>query len=73
MKYEQVIVGGITAFLCLLGLINEHWFLTQTRKGQKLLAKLGEQRAKSVLRGFLIAGIVFGTLLATDIIHPVRW
>lgn len=73
MNNEQILIGGVTAFLCLIGLINSRWLLSETRKGQRLIQWFGEPRALLVLRGLLSAGIAFGILLAVNIIRPFQW
>ncbi len=73
MLNEQVAMGVIIALLCLAGLYYDRWFLSHSKKGQRLVDRLGEQKAVWVLRLFFSAGALFGTLLATDVIRPVQW
>lgn len=73
MPREQILMGLTTAALCGAGLYGEGWLLTETRKGQKLVAACGADMAVWILRGLLTAGIVFGVLLATGIVNPIRW
>jgi hypothetical protein len=70
---EQVLIGVTVALLCGLGLWHDRWLLSGTRKGQRLVGWFGEQRGLWVLRVLLVSGALFGLLLATDVIRPVRW
>ncbi len=70
---EQIFIGLTTAVLCGAGLYGDVWFLTETRKGQKLVGLLGTPNALWVLRGLLTAGIIFGLSLAAGIVNPVQW
>ena len=70
---EQILIGVVVSVLCLAGLVKDRWFLEHTRKGQWLTRRLGPTRAVWALRGLFSAGAVFGILLATNVIHPVRW
>lgn len=73
MSYDQLFMGVAVAALCLMGLCHQQWLLTHTKKGQWLVERFGEQRALWVLRGLLLAGMVFGGLLAAEIVNPIRW
>ncbi|QDU38272.1 hypothetical protein Mal4_25990 [Maioricimonas rarisocia] len=73
MPYDQIFIGGATAILCLVGLWNEAWILAHTTKGRRLIGWFGEQRGLWVLRVVLSLGFLFGALLASGIINPVRW
>jgi hypothetical protein len=73
MATEQILMGGMTAALCVLGLWNVEWLLEHTRKGRRLVARFGESGAARILKLLLLAGVVFGGLLGTGIINPIRW
>jgi hypothetical protein len=73
MTNERILIGTVSAALCLLGLWRQRWFLHETAKGQRLIAWFGEERALWVLRLLLTLGIVFGTLLAIGVIRPLEW
>ncbi|MEW4528963.1 MAG: hypothetical protein ACF8PG_01880 [Maioricimonas sp. JB045] len=73
MPYDQIFIGGTTAVLCLVGLWNEAWVLSETSKGRRLIDWFGQDRAPWVLRALLGLGVLFGTLLATGVINPVQW
>ena len=73
MLNEQVAMGVIIALLCVAGLYYDRWFLSHSKKGQRLVIRLGERKATWVVRLLFTAGALFGTLLATDVIRPVQW
>ena len=73
MSKEQILVGALVALVSLHGLWKADWLLEHTRKGQKLVGWLGPEKALWVLRGLLIAAVVFGVLLATNVVRPIRW
>ncbi len=73
MPKDQILIGGSVAALCLIGFWKEQWFLTETRKGQRLIDWFGEARAPWVFRALLSAGTVFGVMLAVNYIRPVQW
>lgn len=66
-------MGVGVVVLCAAGLWQDRWFLRNTKKGQRLIRWFGEERAVWILRSLLSAGALFGLLLATGIINPVRW
>lgn len=70
---ERILIGVLIVLLCLTGLWFEHWLLMQTKKGQRLVRWFGPGRALWILRTLLVAGVVFGILLASGIIRPVQW
>lgn len=73
MPGEQIIIGTTVTVLCALGWLMDEWFLDRTKKGKRLVGWFGRDKAVWVLRIFFAAGILFGTLLAADVIRPVRW
>lgn len=73
MSPEQAFVGTATAVLCLAGLRCNAWLLEHTRKGRRLVGRFGTVPAVWILRGLFVAGAIFGVLLATGVINPVRW
>ncbi len=70
---SQTAMGGMVALVCLYGLWRRHWFFENTRKGRRLARWFGETGGLRVLVGLLFAGIVFGVLLASDVIRPMNW
>ncbi len=73
MAKEQVLIGVLCAGLCVLGLWHERWLLENTRKGRRLVNWFGPVGGLRVLRALLVAGLVFGVLLAVDVIRPMHW
>ena len=73
MPREQLIIGVLMTLLCAAGALQADWFLRETPKGQALERRFGRQRAVWLLRGLFGAGLVFGILLATNIVRPVHW
>lgn len=73
MSKEQIVVGGITAILCLAGLRNHRWLLANTRHGRRLAKRFGEPTSVWIVRILLVAGAVFGVLLAANVVRPVQW
>ena len=73
MPIEQTLIGGMTAALCILGLWNVEWLLEHTRKGRRLVVRFGDVGASRILKLLLLAGVLFGGLLATGVVNPVRW
>ena len=68
-----MMMGCTLALLSTLGLLKASWLLTETRKGTWLCKKYGDERAGWILRILLTIGVVFGGLLATNIIRPMQW
>jgi hypothetical protein len=66
-------MGVALVLTCLLVLLRERWFLAETGKGQRLVKRFGVNGATWLLRGLLLAGAVFGGLLAGGVIQPVKW
>ena len=72
ISQDMAMGAGIVA-LCLMLMFRERWILDQTRKGQRLVQWCGPDRAPWVLRAILLAGILFGGLLANGTIRPIQW
>lgn len=70
---EQILIGSVTALLCVFGLVKSEWILQNTKKGERLVRWFGETRAIWILRGLLVLGGLFGVLLASNIIKPIQW
>jgi hypothetical protein len=73
MRTEQIIIGALVVLLCVQGLWSQRWLLEQTRKGQRLVRRFGPKRAALLLRAILVGGLLFGALLAANVIRPVQW
>lgn len=69
---ENVVIGVFVLVFSLLGLIKEQWFLTNTRKGQRLTQWFGPQHGLWVLRIIFLTGAIFGALLAANLIQPMQ-
>ncbi len=70
---HQILMGVSVSCACLAGLIRQRWLLANTSKGQRLVRWCGEPTARYVWGLICVAGIVFGSLLATDVIRPMNW
>ncbi len=66
-------MGCGVAVMSLIGLLNTRWLIEQTRKGEWLRQKTGDRNAGRILQACFLSGIIFGILLAVDIIRPVQW
>jgi hypothetical protein len=73
MVSSQTAMGVMVALLCLYGLSRRRWFFENTRKGRRLAQWFGETGGLRLLVGLLFAGMIFGVLLATDVIRPIHW
>lgn len=73
MVDPQVFMGVTIAALCLVAVAKERWLLANTRKGQHLIERVGEQRACWIIRAVFGTGVVFGGALAGGLIDPVHW
>jgi hypothetical protein len=73
MITAQTAMGAMVALLCLYGLWRRQWFYENTKKGRRLARWFGEPGGLRVLVGLLVGGIVFGVLLASDVIRPMQW
>ena len=70
---QHVLIGGLIMAMCLILVFRDRWFLTNTSKGERLIRWFGEFGGLWVLRGLLLSGIIFGGLLAMQIIRPIQW
>lgn len=66
-------MGGGVALLSLIGLWQTSWLLEHTRKGAWLRERAGDSRAAWILRGLFLCAVLFGVLLALNVIRPVQW
>ena len=73
MNRERLLIGLTIALLCGVGAAKVRWLVGETPKGRWLAGRLGEPRARRVLRALLAAGAAFGTLLAAGVVRPVEW
>ena len=68
---DQVAMGVGVAAMCAVGLWKERWLLTESRRLQQLKARCGDEAARWLFRGTLVAGMAFGSALATGWINPL--
>ena len=68
---EQQLIGLVVAVLGCLGWYRQRWLLEQTPKGRRLVGWFGLVGGVRVLRFLLAAVVVFGLLLACDVIGPL--
>jgi hypothetical protein len=69
----QTAMGLLVVGLCLFGLWHDRVLLDRSRYGRRLVNRFGEIGGRRALRGLLVVGIVFGILLAADVIRPIQW
>ncbi|MDA0591671.1 MAG: hypothetical protein O2820_25375 [Planctomycetota bacterium] len=73
MIEPQIFMGLAIATLCVVAIANERWLLTRTRKGQRIVERFGDRRARWVVRAVFGVGALFGGALARGLINPVHW
>ena len=73
MIATQTAMGAMIVGLCLFGIWRRDWMLINSRYGRRLVIWFGPDGGRRALIGLLIAGIVFGILLAANVIHPIQW
>ena len=73
MIRQDIAVGSIIVLLGATVVFKERVFLEKTKKGQRLVAWFGADRARWVLRGITMAVMFFGALLTGGVIKPVQW
>ncbi len=73
MIATQTTIGAVVVGLCLFGMWHDRWLLENSRYGRRLVNVFGEIGGRRALFVLLAAGIVFGILLAADIIRPIQW
>ena len=73
MIATQTAMGVLVAGLCLFALWHIGWLLENSRYGRRLVIWFGPVGGRRALVGFFVAGVVFGILLAADVIRPIQW
>jgi hypothetical protein len=68
---EQQLIGLVVVVLGCVGWYRQRWLLEQTPKGRRLVGWFGLVGGVRVLRFLLAAVVVFGLLLACDVIGPL--
>ncbi len=68
---EQQLIGAMVAVLGSVGWYHQRWFLEQTSKGRRLVGWFGPACGVWVFRGLLAGVVVFGVLLAADVVGPM--
>ena len=67
---EQQLIGSVIAVLGGLAGYHHRWLLEQPPKGRRLVGWFGLDRARWVLGAVVLVVVVFGVLLACDVIRP---
>jgi hypothetical protein len=73
MPAEQILIGLLTAGLCVAGIWRREWLLLETGKGKWLVTRYGKPAAVRIVTILLTIGLLGGLLLACNIIRPLRW
>lgn len=71
--HDHVVMGLGVASFSLVCLIRRQWLLANTSKGQRLIGRFGESRARTIFGLVCLSGIAFGSLLACGVIRPISW
>lgn len=73
MPKEQMLMGLAVSALSLVAFWKTDWLLCHTRKGEWFVRRLGDRKARGIVRAFFFLATIFGALLAADVIRPVQW
>lgn len=73
MPRESLVIGIGTALVGVFGLLRREWLLAETPKGRFLVTSMGLQKARSVVMFLCGVLLIFGSLLATGVLQPLRW
>lgn len=73
MITPQVFMGLGIFVMCAVGLVNERWLLSNSRRGQRLAEKYGRAKAQWIVRTVFGVGAIFGGALAAGLVNPVDW
>ena len=66
-------MGVLVVGLCLFGFWKIAWLLENSRYGRRLVSWFGVIGGRRALACLLIAGAIFGVLLAANVIRPIQW
>lgn len=73
MSRESLILGTGTALIGAVGLLRREWLLAETPKGRMLVESIGISRARVLHATACLILLIFGALLATGLLTPLRW
>jgi hypothetical protein len=73
MIATQTAMGAMIVGLCLFGIWHRDWMLVNSRYGRRLVIWFGPEGGRRALISFLLLGVVFGILLAADVVRPMHW
>jgi hypothetical protein len=73
MIATQTAMGSLIVGLCLFGMWHNSWILVHSRYGRRLVTRFGPVGGRRALTILMFAGILFGVLLAVDVIRPMHW
>lgn len=73
MSRESLLLGLGTALIGATGLVRREWWLTETPKGRFLVESMGPMKARLLHAGICLVFLVFGVLLASGVLTPLRW
>jgi hypothetical protein len=73
MPTHQIVMGAAVAALSVVAFVKTDWLLQHTRKGEWCRRRFGELKAQWFVRSFFALAVVFGVLLATNVIRPLQW
>ena len=73
MPTEQIFIGSVFALVCLVVVWQAPWMCEHSRFGRGLARRLGEPAGVWTLRAIFAALAVFGLLLASGVVSPLRW
>ncbi|MFO1020845.1 MAG: hypothetical protein U0903_09140 [Planctomycetales bacterium] len=69
----QIVIGAIITLGSLLGLRHDRAILEQTGYGRWITWLFGAEKGLWFLRLVIILFALFGVLLASNVIRPIRW
>ncbi len=73
MIRTQTAMGALIVGVCLFGLWHIAWLLENSRYGRRLVIWFGDIGGRRAMTVLLVAGAIFGVLLAADVIRPIQW
>lgn len=73
MPKDQIFMGLAIVCACALGLWHRDWLLKHSRYGRRLTQWFGPRHGRLVLLVLLTGGVLFGVLLAANLVRPMQW